>query len=216
MLRQTNQSVYSRPMQTAPTARGEATRRRLMDAAAAEFAERGIAGARVDRIVAAARSNKAQLYQYFGSKDRLFDAVFEHHVAWLVDEVPLDASDLAAYAIALYDICLRRPALVRLAAWMRLERVPTGDLLPGGRDAEKHALIRSAQEAGDIDPSLDPVDVLSMLTAIALSWSPASLQVTASAREPRAAHERRRAALAAAVRHAFHDRATDRSRIQHR
>lgn len=187
-----------------------------MDAAAAEFAERGIAGARVDRIVTAAQSNKAQLYQYFGSKDRLFDAVFEHHVAWLVDEVPLNPNDLAAYAVALYDICLERPALVRLAAWMRLERVRTGNLLPGGQDAEKHALIRSAQESGDVDPSLDPVDVLSMLTAIALSWSPASLQVTASAREPSVAHERRRTALAAAVRRAFHLRATEQTHIRRR
>jgi AcrR family transcriptional regulator len=191
-------------MQTAPTPRGEATRQRLMDAAAVEFAQRGIAGARVDRIVASAKSNKAQLYQYFGSKDRLFDAVFEHHVAWLIDEVPLDAQDLPAYAIALYDMCLARPALVRLASWMRLERKPTGDLLPGERDADKVAQIRSAQDAGHVDPSLDPADVLSMLTAIALSWSPASLQIAASARESRATHERRRAALAAAVRHAFH------------
>ncbi len=32
----------------------EATKRRLLEAAAAEFAERGIAGARIDRIAAAA------------------------------------------------------------------------------------------------------------------------------------------------------------------
>jgi AcrR family transcriptional regulator len=158
----------------------------------------------VDRIVSAAQSNKAQLYQYFGSKDRLFDAVFEHNVAWLIDEVPLDARDLPAYALALYDMCLERPALVRLAAWMRLERSPTGDLLPGKQDAEKVALIESAQAAGAVDPSLDPVDVLSMLTAIALSWSPASLQITASTRERRAVHDRRRSGLATAVRHAFH------------
>lgn len=191
-------------MRTAPTPRGEVTRLRLMDAAATEFAERGIAGARVDRIVAAAHSNKAQLYQYFGSKDQLFDAVVQHHVSWLIDEIPLDATDLPAYAVALYDICLTRPALVRLAAWMRLERSPAGDLLPGDQDADKRERIRRAQKSGDVDPSLNPADVLSMLTAIALSWSPASLQVTASARETRAVHDRRRAGLAAAVRRAFH------------
>ena len=191
-------------MHTAPTPRGEATRQRIMDAAASEFAERGIAGARVDRIVAAAQSNKAQLYQYFGSKELLFDAVFEHHVAWLIDEVPLDANDLPAYAVALYEICLKRPALVRLAAWMRLERNPIGNLLPGDRDANKLELIRAAQKRGAVDPSLDPVDVLSMVTAIALSGSPASLQVTASKREGRAVHDRRRTGLATAVRHAFH------------
>jgi AcrR family transcriptional regulator len=53
----------------------EATRRRLLDAAAAEFARLGIAGARVDRIAEAARTNKAQIYHYFGSTDGLFVAV---------------------------------------------------------------------------------------------------------------------------------------------
>jgi len=196
-------------MQTAPTARGQATRQRLMDAAATEFAQRGIAGARVDRIVATARSNKAQLYQYFGSKERLFDAVFDHHVAWLIDAVPLDATDLPAYAVALYDICLDRPALVRLAAWMRLERNPMGDLLPHSPDAGKIALIAAAQGAGDVDGTYDPADVLSMVTAIALSWSPASLQVAASASEPSAVHDRRRAGLALAVQNAFHARPQD-------
>jgi hypothetical protein len=46
------------------TPRGTATSRRILDAAAEEFAERGIAGARIDRIIAAARTNKAQLYGY--------------------------------------------------------------------------------------------------------------------------------------------------------
>jgi AcrR family transcriptional regulator len=174
-----------------------------MDAAAIEFAQRGIAGARVDRIVAAAQSNKAQLYQYFGSKDGLFDAVIDSHIAWLIDEVPLDASDPAGYAVALYDICLKRPVLVRLAAWMRLERNPRGALIPGNRDAEKIAAIRAAQTSGQLVASLDPVDILSMITALAMSWSPASLQITATTREPRAVHDRRRAGLAAAVRNAF-------------
>ena len=53
----------------------EATRRRLIEAATSEFAEYGIAGARVDRIAADARSNKAQIYRYFKNKEGLFDAV---------------------------------------------------------------------------------------------------------------------------------------------
>ena len=54
-----------------------ATRRRLIDAARAEFAQYGIAGSRVDRIAANAGANKAQIYNYFGSKDQLFAAVWE-------------------------------------------------------------------------------------------------------------------------------------------
>ena len=49
-----------------------ATRARLLDAAHSEFAERGLAGARVDRIAAAAQANKQAIYAYFGSKEQLF------------------------------------------------------------------------------------------------------------------------------------------------
>jgi AcrR family transcriptional regulator len=58
-----------------PTSReSAATRRRLIEAARVEFAARGSAGARIDRIAAAAKANKAQIYRYFGSKEQLFDS----------------------------------------------------------------------------------------------------------------------------------------------
>ncbi|MCC6851937.1 MAG: TetR/AcrR family transcriptional regulator [Comamonadaceae bacterium] len=53
------------------------TRRRILDAAKAEFARHGLGGARVDRIAAAAGANKRMLYYYFGGKDDLFLAVLE-------------------------------------------------------------------------------------------------------------------------------------------
>ena len=43
----------------------QATRQRIFDAATAEFAQYGIAGARIDRIAAAAGSNKAMIYHLF-------------------------------------------------------------------------------------------------------------------------------------------------------
>ena len=49
-----------------------ATRARLFAAGAAEFAARGFAGAKVDRIAHAARANKAMLYYHFGSKAGLY------------------------------------------------------------------------------------------------------------------------------------------------
>src|SRR5215217_7201753 len=45
---------------------------RILAAAASEFAGRGYAGARVDRIAARARVNKAMLYYHFGSKQALY------------------------------------------------------------------------------------------------------------------------------------------------
>src|SRR5438105_852168 len=45
---------------------------RILAAAATEFAERGFAGARVDRIARRARVNKAMLYYHFRSKQELY------------------------------------------------------------------------------------------------------------------------------------------------
>ena len=45
---------------------------RILAAAAVEFAERGFAGARVDRIARRARVNKAMLYYHFKSKQGLY------------------------------------------------------------------------------------------------------------------------------------------------
>jgi AcrR family transcriptional regulator len=176
----------------------QATRRRILDAAAAEFAAHGIAGARVDRIAAAAKVNKAQMYAYHGSKDGLFDAVFNEQLVAIVDSVPLDASDLPGYAVALYDEYLARPELIRLATWARLERTPTGDLLGTfvGHDTSKLASITAAQADGHVDPALDPRDVYALVTAVSMTWSPASVLVAASADDDAAEHEARRALLA--------------------
>ena len=48
------------------------SRRRVFEAAAAEFAARGYAGANVDRIARAARLNKAMIYYHFASKAALY------------------------------------------------------------------------------------------------------------------------------------------------
>ena len=54
-----------------------ATRRRILTAAKAEFANNGLGGARVDEIAERADANKRMIYHYFGSKEGLFQAVLE-------------------------------------------------------------------------------------------------------------------------------------------
>lgn len=61
------------------SARRAETRAAILAAAADVFAQSGLAGARTDAIAAAAGVNKAMLYYYFESKDRLFEAVVEDH-----------------------------------------------------------------------------------------------------------------------------------------
>jgi AcrR family transcriptional regulator len=109
----------------------QATRRRLLDAAYSEFAQYGIAGARVDRIAEAADSNKAQIYHYFGGKAQLFDAVCELAMQQMEAEVPFDPYDLPGYAGRLVRLHERRPEMMRLCTWQRLERTD-GDPSPAG------------------------------------------------------------------------------------
>src|SRR6266446_6338881 len=113
----------------------EATRRRLLDAAAAEFAASGIAGARVDRIAEAARSNKAQIYHYFGSKDGLFQR---------------------------YQ---KDPQVQRLATWYRLERPDGDDPIEAivAGNAAKVRAIADAQRAGLLSTRFEPAILLALV-----------------------------------------------------
>ncbi|KOV88274.1 TetR family transcriptional regulator [Nocardia sp. NRRL S-836] len=185
------------------TARGAATWQRIIDVATREFAEHGIAGARIERIVAAAQTNKAQLYAYFGNKEGLFDAIFFGSLERIVNVVPIDAADLADWAVRLYDEYLRRPDLIRLATWARLERRPTGHLVADvdRLDASKLRAIEQAQAAGLVRAG-DPFDLMALVIAMSMAWSPVSNVYAASADEPANVHERRRELLRDSVRRA--------------
>jgi TetR/AcrR family transcriptional regulator len=56
----------------------ERTRESILTAAVAEFAAKGLSGARVDQIAKRAGANKRMLYHYFGNKEALYLAVLEH------------------------------------------------------------------------------------------------------------------------------------------
>ncbi|WCD90539.1 HTH-type transcriptional repressor [Streptomyces xanthophaeus] len=146
-----------------------ATKARLLDAAFAEFATYGIAGARVDRVAEAAQANKRLIYVYFGNKEQLFDAVLQRALETGSESVPFDADDLPGYAGAVFDHLVERPSLMRLVLWKQLER-------PGATDTEaasyagKAAAVRQAQVAGRIDAGMDPVDVLTLVVALSQAW----------------------------------------------
>lgn len=65
-------------MTTEPTtARGRATRERIVRAATGLVAERGVAGMSLDDVCAEAPASKSQLYHYFAGRDELQQAVAE-------------------------------------------------------------------------------------------------------------------------------------------
>jgi len=65
----------------------EESRAAILKAAAREFAEHGIAGARTDAIAREARVNKALLYYYFKDKGTLYSAVLDDAFSGLKEAV---------------------------------------------------------------------------------------------------------------------------------
>src|SRR5579883_3456300 len=116
------------------------TKRRLLQAATSEFAQWGIAGARVDRIADLAGCSKALIYDYFGNKDQLFGAVYNALVVTLMQEVPMEARDLASYVGRLFDRYQARPEILRLSAWDILERKGLGTRLEAVQAANLHKI----------------------------------------------------------------------------
>jgi len=78
--------------QAVPLRRGsrrqpEASRNSILQAALVEFAQEGLAGARMDAIAQTAGVNKALLYYYFRDKDSLYGAILNRFFAQLLERV---------------------------------------------------------------------------------------------------------------------------------
>jgi TetR/AcrR family transcriptional regulator len=65
--------------------RADQTRARILDAALQEFSAHGLAGARTEQIAEAAGVNKALLFYYFGSKEKLYEAALDAAAAKVRD-----------------------------------------------------------------------------------------------------------------------------------
>lgn len=148
------------------------TKKRLLDAATNEFALRGIAGARVDRIAEIAGCSKALIYDYFGNKDQLFDAVFDALVVAIVQDVPIDASDLPEYAGRLFDQYQASPEILRLTVWDILERGGAGARLGVVQAANQNkiAAIEQAQRDGCVSARWSPDELLLLILSISTMW----------------------------------------------
>lgn len=151
----------------------EETRRKILEAAADEFARHGIAGARVERITTTAGVNNALLYRYFGSKTALFDTVYSRLVVEIVNAVPMDPTDLPGYAARLYDYYEAHPHVVRLAAWRQLER-PDQALPQIVYDEQQHKVdqIAQAQKDGLIPAALPAEELRDLMILLSLSNTP--------------------------------------------
>lgn len=99
----------------------EESRAAILLAAAREFAEHGIAGARTDAIARQARVNKALLYYYFKDKEGLYGAVLDHafsgmkaSVFEVLDSELSSREKIMAYAGAYFDFIASNPIYPKL------------------------------------------------------------------------------------------------------
>ncbi|MDT0609805.1 TetR family transcriptional regulator [Streptomyces lancefieldiae] len=151
----------------------EATKARIFEAAVAEFARYGIAGARIDRIATEAKANKQLIYAYYGNKSELFATVLENKMLDLAISVPVDPDDVEGWIDRLLDYHGAHPELLRLLFWEGME-YGTAEL-PHEAERQAHyarkvAAVRDGQERGVITDAIPAPDLLFLLVAMA-NWA---------------------------------------------
>ena len=114
----------------------ERSRSAILHAALAEFAQEGLAGARMDAIAEAAGVNKALLYYYFSDKDTLYGAILDSFFAPMHDRVlavceqPGSAGErFLAYARVHFDSIAESPHYAHIFM---------GELMSAGRGGSTH------------------------------------------------------------------------------
>ena len=162
--------------------RGEATRQRVLAAAREEFADLGLAGARMQRIADRARVNKAMLHYYFGGKEELYECVLVETLSQLLagmvklvtdESLPVEAR-LRRFLEAYLAFLSQHPELPRLII---LETLTGGDRVPrlfveaqrqvdALRAEQLLQLLREGIEAGvlrRVDPRQTVVSAISLV-----------------------------------------------------
>ncbi len=113
-------------------------RRRILDAAAREFAASGFDGARVDEIARKAGVNKALIYYYFKSKEELLavlfeetrDAVFALFDAGVIRKMDFGTGDDARRMLTTFlEVLEERQDVIRVVLMECAKRTPINDMI---------------------------------------------------------------------------------------
>ncbi|GAA4169934.1 TetR family transcriptional regulator [Gryllotalpicola koreensis] len=157
----------------AAAGRAEQTRQRILEAAFAEFASYGFAGARVDRIAKAAGCNKNLIYIYFDSKEGLFDATLRARLGLVSEQNPLMPEDLPEFAGKTFDFVMANPDVIRLTAWTKLDPDAPDPAVRGEGAGAKAAALRAAQQKGELTDAWDAEFLMTFVMSLATAWVPA-------------------------------------------
>ncbi|MDT5069699.1 MAG: hypothetical protein QOK02_5854 [Mycobacterium sp.] len=174
----------------------------ILAAARVEFAQHGLAGARIDRIARSAQASKERLYAHFGDKESLFREVLATDFDDFFRGATLRPDDVPNFVGDIYDLARRKPEHFRMITWARLEGFtldePRAD---DDQSAFTHAIIaiEAAQKAGHVDIIWEPIDLLVLLFGVALAWAHMP-HPDAANDDPAVIARRRAAAVEAATR----------------
>ena len=155
------------------------TRARILAAAKTEFAEKGLAGARVDGIAQLAKANKRMIYHYFGLKEELFQKVLEDAYLAIREAEQSLALDCHSPPAALerlvrftWDYYLKNPEFLMLVNNENLLKAShlkkSERIRPASRrfvDMVQELLDRGVA-AGDFRPGVDAVQLNITIAAI--------------------------------------------------
>lgn len=150
-----------------------ATQSRIFEAALQEFAQHGVAGARVERIAKAASTSKERLYAYFRSKEALYWHVAEDELTRLAEATNLDVTDLPEYAGRIFDYYEDHPMSYRLLTWGQLES-PVRGLASDQWNRILEAKVKRVSEAqrqGLLDSSWGAAELLTLVSQTAAAWA---------------------------------------------
>lgn len=150
----------------------ERTKKLILDAATAEFAAHGYAGARIGAIAARAGVNQQLISYYFGGKEGLYEAISE---GWRERQQELVSPGMPlSEQVRRYVLeALNNPDGVRLLAWSGLEYAgpeTDPDHEPRSRQLNSGAEeLRALQGAGKLPDGVDPAALMIMLMAAAMA-----------------------------------------------
>jgi AcrR family transcriptional regulator len=183
----------------------EGTRRRLKEAATAEFAEHGPDGTTMARIAARAGINKERLYKYFGDKQALFETVLTDELDKLaasVAPVPSGFKEIGEFAGRTFDYQAAHPQLVRLLLWEGLSGGVADEANRTAHYKKKAQAYAAAQREGVLDDELSPEHLVFMIIGLAAWWISApqlARMLTGADDSDPGEHARRRASVVRAA-----------------
>jgi AcrR family transcriptional regulator len=183
----------------------EGTRRRLKEAATAEFAEHGPDGTTMARIAERAGINKERLYKYFGDKQALFETVLTDELDKLAASIaPVPGfEDIGEFAGRTFDYHTAHPELIRLMLWEGL----AGDRVADEANRTAHYKVKArayavAQRDGVLDGDVNPEHLVFMIIGLSAWWASApqlARMLTGADDSDPAEHARRRASVVQAA-----------------